>query len=222
MLRGGPHTAWKAALSTTPAFASLPGEAEEDDDFGRGKKGKDKKGKKGGKAAADDDDDDFDFGAKGKKGRDKKGGKAVDVAEAATPEAGAPKVVCTVLDVRPHVDAKKLQVCTVDGGDDVGTVQVVCGGTNVVAGMVTVLAPIGSSVTTQSGAPLAIKGMAIRGEKSEGMLCGLGELGKVRAPTGGPPCAAAPVFAPRGRAVPPHAATPCHLAQPRRTARRGQ
>ena len=106
------------------ALRPTPGEAEEEEDFGK-KKGKDKKGKKGGKAAAaDDDDDDFDFGAKGKKGKDKKGGKAADVTETAMPEAGAPKVVCTVLDVRPHVDAKKLQVCTVYGGDDVGTVQV--------------------------------------------------------------------------------------------------
>ena len=171
-------------------------ESEPAEDFDFGKKGKGKKGKKGRGADDDWEDDvaaavdpspviadaeDFDFGKKKGKGKDKKGGKSAASLPPSEPSGldAAPKVVCTILDVRPHIDAKKLNVCTVDGGDEVGTVQVVCGGTNVRAGMVTALAPIGSAVATPSGAPLTIKAMTLRGEKSEGMLCGLGELGKM-------------------------------------------
>jgi phenylalanyl-tRNA synthetase beta chain len=80
-------------------------------------------------------------------------------------------VVARVLEVRPHPNADRLRVCQVDTG--AGTVQVVCGASNVEAGGWYPLAPVGA--TLPGG--LEIRKARLRGEASEGMLCSEAELG---------------------------------------------
>lgn len=81
-------------------------------------------------------------------------------------------VIARVDDVRPHPNADKLRVCTVDAGTG-EPLQVVCGAPNVEAGRFYPLAPVGS---TMPGG-MAIKKAKLRGEASEGMLCSARELG---------------------------------------------
>jgi phenylalanyl-tRNA synthetase beta chain len=76
-----------------------------------------------------------------------------------------------VLDVRPHPNADRLRVCTVDGGD--GIRSVVCGAPNVQAGRVYPFAPIGAVLP----GGMRISKAKLRGEVSEGMLCSERELG---------------------------------------------
>ena len=84
-----------------------------------------------------------------------------------------------VLSKGKHPDAKKLCVCTVDAGADLGELTIVTGADNAVPGLVTALAPLGSAVWTPSGASL-IKRSKVRGVESEGMLCSLKELGLLK------------------------------------------
>ncbi|HET6232164.1 MAG TPA: phenylalanine--tRNA ligase subunit beta [Longimicrobiaceae bacterium] len=81
-------------------------------------------------------------------------------------------VVARVTDVRPHPNADKLRICTVDAGAG-EPLQVVCGAPNVEAGRFYPFAPVGA--TLPGG--LAIKKAKLRGEASEGMLCSARELG---------------------------------------------
>lgn len=81
-------------------------------------------------------------------------------------------VIARVDDVRPHPNADKLRVCTVDAGTG-ESLQVVCGAPNVEAGRFYPLAPVGA---TMPGG-MAIKKAKLRGEASEGMLCSARELG---------------------------------------------
>lgn len=84
----------------------------------------------------------------------------------------APFVVALVTDVRPHPDAEKLRVTTVDDGS--GTLfTVVCGAPNVTAGHKYPFARLG---TTMPGG-LVIEKRKLRGQPSEGMLCSARELG---------------------------------------------
>lgn len=84
----------------------------------------------------------------------------------------APFVVALVTDVRPHPNANKLRVTTVDDGS--GTLlSVVCGAPNVVAGAKYPFARLG---TVMPGG-LVIEKRKLRGELSEGMLCSARELG---------------------------------------------
>ncbi|GBE13470.1 phenylalanine--tRNA ligase beta subunit [bacterium BMS3Bbin14] len=76
-----------------------------------------------------------------------------------------------IVEVRPHPDADRLTLCTVEVGDDV--VPVVCGAPNVRAGLVTAIALPG--VTMPGG--LRIKKARLRGQESRGMLCSGKELG---------------------------------------------
>lgn len=81
-------------------------------------------------------------------------------------------VVGVVEEVRPHPNADRLRVCTVnDGGTE--RRNVVCGAPNVVAGGVYPFAPVGA--TLPGG--LRIERRNLRGETSEGMLCSGRELG---------------------------------------------
>ena len=83
-----------------------------------------------------------------------------------------PFVVALVTDVRPHPNADKLRVTTVDDGS--GTIfQVVCGAPNVTAGKKYPFARLG---TVMPGGML-IEKRKLRGEASEGMLCSARELG---------------------------------------------
>ena len=81
-------------------------------------------------------------------------------------------VIARVTDVRPHPNADKLRICTVDAGSG-EALQVVCGAPNVEAGRFYPFAPVGA--TLPGG--LEIRKAKLRGEASEGMLCSARELG---------------------------------------------
>jgi len=84
-----------------------------------------------------------------------------------------PFLVARITDAQPHPDADRLRICTVDYGEK-ETVQIVCGAPNARAGLVTVLAPVGTWIP---GSDITIKQGNIRGQASQGMLCSLAELG---------------------------------------------
>lgn len=81
-------------------------------------------------------------------------------------------VVGRVEEVRPHPNADRLRVCTVDDGSGERR-NVVCGAPNVVAGGVYPFAPVGAVLP----GGLKIEKRKLRGEPSEGMLCSGRELG---------------------------------------------
>ncbi|HEU5358537.1 MAG TPA: hypothetical protein VFU45_05440, partial [Gemmatimonadales bacterium] len=81
-------------------------------------------------------------------------------------------VVAVVDEVRPHPNADRLRLCTVDDGSGERR-QVVCGAPNVTAGKRYPFARVG--VTLPGGVTLEKR--KIRGELSEGMLCSARELG---------------------------------------------
>jgi phenylalanyl-tRNA synthetase beta chain len=80
-------------------------------------------------------------------------------------------VAARVLDVVKHPDADSLTLVDVDFG--AGQTRVVCGATNVVAGMVVPYAPAGA--TLPGG--ITLERRTIRGQVSDGMLCSARELG---------------------------------------------
>ena len=80
-------------------------------------------------------------------------------------------VVGEVISCEPHPDADRLSVCTVDTGS--GTVDVVCGAPNAREGLKAPFARVGALLPGD----LKIKKAKLRGEPSEGMLCGGSELG---------------------------------------------
>ncbi|MGE5839467.1 MAG: phenylalanine--tRNA ligase subunit beta, partial [Deltaproteobacteria bacterium] len=80
-------------------------------------------------------------------------------------------VAAKILSVRRHPKADNLWLCDVEAGR--GTVQVVCGATNVQAGMV---APMSLPGTTLPGG-VEVKESLIRGEPSAGMLLAEDEMG---------------------------------------------
>ncbi len=80
-------------------------------------------------------------------------------------------VVGRIEDVRPHPDADRLRVCTVDAGEK--RVTVVCGAPNAEQGMVAPLALPGTVLPDG----LELFRSRIRGIDSEGMLCSAGEIG---------------------------------------------
>ena len=80
-------------------------------------------------------------------------------------------VVGEVLSVTQHPDADKLNVCEVRDGES--TYQVVCGATNVRAGLKVPFARVGAVI----GDDFRIQQAKLRGVDSHGMLCGADELG---------------------------------------------
>ena len=85
-------------------------------------------------------------------------------------------VVGRVLEVRPHPDADRLRLVTVDKGGDRQTV--VCGAPNVAAGQLIAFAPEGAALTdARTGQPRKLKKSRIRGVVSAGMVCSEAELG---------------------------------------------
>ncbi|MDO9519597.1 MAG: phenylalanine--tRNA ligase subunit beta [Pseudohongiella sp.] len=89
-------------------------------------------------------------------------------------------VVARVVKVEPHPDADKLRVCEVFDGTN--TLQVVCGASNVRAGLIVPYATIGAKLPVKSPEPGAassftIKKAKLRGIESHGMLCSAEELG---------------------------------------------
>ena len=80
--------------------------------------------------------------------------------------------VARVLTADRHPQADKLQVLSVDTGDD-QPLQVVCGAPNARAGLVGVFGAPGTYVP---GSGITLKVAAIRGVESNGMMCSLREL----------------------------------------------
>jgi phenylalanyl-tRNA synthetase beta chain len=80
--------------------------------------------------------------------------------------------VAHVLTARPHPDADKLRVLTVDTGEG-EPLQVVCGAPNARAGMKGVLGTAGAVVPANG---MVLKKSAIRGQESNGMMCSTREL----------------------------------------------
>lgn len=81
-------------------------------------------------------------------------------------------LIVEVIDVSPHPQADRLQICQVCTGTD--TLQVVCGAPNVRKGMKTVLGQPGDYVP---GLGVTLKKAKIRTIESMGMLCSGTELG---------------------------------------------
>ena len=86
-------------------------------------------------------------------------------------------VVGKILEVLPHPNADKLRVCKVDIAD--GEIHdIVCGGSNLEAGMLVVVACPGSFVRWHGeGEPVEIKNAKLRGVPSFGMICASVEVG---------------------------------------------
>ncbi|MFQ3623362.1 MAG: phenylalanine--tRNA ligase subunit beta, partial [Acetobacteraceae bacterium] len=80
--------------------------------------------------------------------------------------------IAHVLEARPHPNADRLRVCTVDPGDG-QRLTVVCGAPNARAGMKAVLALPGAFIP---GTGITLKVGQIRGEPSEGMLLSAREM----------------------------------------------
>jgi len=76
-----------------------------------------------------------------------------------------------VLECEKHPDADKLNICQVDIGTT--TRQIVCGASNVRAGLTVAVATIGAVMPNG----MVIKPVKLRGVDSEGMICSSSELG---------------------------------------------
>ncbi len=85
----------------------------------------------------------------------------------------APFRIAHVLEARPHPNADRLRVCTVDSGDG-RRLNIVCGAPNARSGMKAVLALPGAFIP---GTGITLKVGQIRGEVSEGMLLSAREMG---------------------------------------------
>jgi phenylalanyl-tRNA synthetase beta chain len=85
-------------------------------------------------------------------------------------------VVGRVLERLPHPNADKLSICKVDIGGSVPS-QIVCGASNVRAGIDVPVATLGTFLPQVGEAGLKIKPAKLRGEDSAGMICSLSELG---------------------------------------------
>jgi len=83
--------------------------------------------------------------------------------------------VARILEVAPHPDADKLQVCKVEAlvDDKVQVLQVVCGAPNARAGLTGIFAPSGATIPANG---LVLKPTKIRGVESNGMMCSMREL----------------------------------------------
>lgn len=86
-------------------------------------------------------------------------------------------IVGDIKEVLPHPNADKLRVCRVDIGE--GEIKdIVCGGSNLEAGMKVVVACPGAMVRWHGeGEPVEIKNAKLRGVASFGMICASVEVG---------------------------------------------
>lgn len=85
-------------------------------------------------------------------------------------------VVGRIEEIAKHPDADKLQVCQVNIGDNVE--QIVCGGTNLVKGMLVAVAKSGSRVKWHGeGDFITLSKTKIRGVDSNGMIAASEEIG---------------------------------------------
>ena len=86
-------------------------------------------------------------------------------------------IIGLIKEVLPHPNADKLRICKVDIGD--GEIKdIVCGGSNLEAGMKVVVACPGAYVRWHGeGEPVEIKNAKLRGVESFGMICASVEVG---------------------------------------------
>ncbi len=83
-----------------------------------------------------------------------------------------------VVAVRPHPNADKLRLCTVERSEGGDPIEVVCGAPNVAEGQVICYAPEGATLPGGPGEePLTLTRREIRGVESCGMICSERELG---------------------------------------------
>ena len=81
-----------------------------------------------------------------------------------------------VVAVRPHPNADKLRLCTVEAGGE--PIEVVCGAPNVAEGQVIAYAPEGATLPGGEGEePFTLEAREIRGVLSRGMICSEREMG---------------------------------------------
>ncbi len=94
--------------------------------------------------------------------------------DAVSPVAGefTQVIVAEVVSTKPHPDADKLTLCEVNINTET-PLQIVCGASNVRAGLKVALAMIGARLPGD----FKIKESKLRGELSQGMLCSVTELG---------------------------------------------
>ncbi|MBQ4116795.1 MAG: phenylalanine--tRNA ligase subunit beta [Clostridia bacterium] len=86
-------------------------------------------------------------------------------------------IVGIIKEVQPHPNADKLRVCKVDIGTE-EIKDIVCGGSNLKAGMKVVVACPGAMVRWHGeGEPVEIKNAKLRGVASFGMICASVEVG---------------------------------------------
>ncbi len=83
-------------------------------------------------------------------------------------------VVGKVLTVRKHPNADRLSLCDVQ--TDRGEKKVVCGGSNLRAGMRVAFAHVGARVRWHGTEMVTLEKAKVRGEESEGMICAAEEL----------------------------------------------
>jgi phenylalanyl-tRNA synthetase beta chain len=96
----------------------------------------------------------------------------------------APFTIARVLTAERHPQADKLQVLSVDAGTG-EPIQVVCGAPNARAGMLGVFGAPGAYVP---GSDITLKGAAIRGVESRGMMCSVRELSSATSMTASSRC----------------------------------
>ena len=86
-------------------------------------------------------------------------------------------LVGVISEVLPHPNADKLRICKTDIGN--GEIkEIVCGGSNLTAGMKVVVACPGAVVRWHGeGEPVVIKNAKLRGVESFGMICASSEIG---------------------------------------------
>ena len=80
-------------------------------------------------------------------------------------------IIAKIIEVSPHPNADKLNICKVELGDY--QLSVVCGASNVKKNLMVVFAPIGATIPASG---LVLKKKDIRGYTGEGMLCSFEEL----------------------------------------------
>ena len=84
-------------------------------------------------------------------------------------------VVGKITDCNQHPNADRLRVCRVDVGSE--ELDIVCGAPNAATGLNVIVAKPGTWIHPTTGEPFKIKRGKIRGEASNGMLCGPDEVG---------------------------------------------
>lgn len=85
-------------------------------------------------------------------------------------------VVGQVVSCQKHPNADKLSLTQVDVGQE-QLLSIVCGAPNVAQNIKVVVATVGTTLYPTEGEPFKIKKSKIRGERSEGMICALDEIG---------------------------------------------